>query len=287
MNPITLKLKAEPLVRMALQEDITSEDVSTASVMPNAARGEVHLIAKQDGVICGLDVFELAFQLLDPTTQVRFSVAEGDEVTTGQELAVVEADVRALLSAERVALNYLQRMSGIATYTRRMVALFEGTRTRLVDTRKTTPNMRVFEKQAVLVGGAGNHRYNLSDGVLLKDNHIDAAGGVTAAIMAARAHAPFVRKVEVEVETLDMVREAVDAGADIIMLDNMDSDTLREAIAIINGRAEVEVSGNVTADNVARLVGLGVDYVSSGALTHSAPILDLSLKHLKVLEVMS
>ena len=283
MNPITLKVQAEPLVRMALQEDITSEDVSTASVMPDPARGEVRLIAKEDGVICGLDVFALAFSLLDPTAQVAFAVAEGDEVTAGQELAVVTADVAALLSAERVALNYLQRMSGIATYTRRMAALFAGTRTQLVDTRKTTPNMRVFEKEAVRVGGAGNHRYNLSDGVLLKDNHIDAAGGVAKAIAAARAHAPFVRKIEVEVETLDMVREAVEAGADIIMLDNMDVPTMREAIALIAGRAEVEVSGNVTAENAARLVDLGVDYVSSGALTHSAPILDLSLKHLRVI----
>ena len=284
MNPITLKLQAEPLVRMALQEDITSEDVSTASVMPHPARGQVHLIAKQDGVICGLDVFALAFELLDPTAEVHATVAEGDEVTCGQELAVVEADVRALLSAERVALNYLQRMSGIATYTRRMAALFEGTKTRLVDTRKTTPNMRIFEKEAVRVGGGGNHRYNLSDGVMLKDNHIDAAGGITQAVAAARAHAPFVRKVEVEVETLDMVREAVAAGADIIMLDNMDHDTMRQAIDIIDGKAEVEVSGNVTAQNAAALVDLGVDIVSSGALTHSAPILDLSLKHLRVLE---
>ena len=284
MNPITLKLQAEPLVRMALQEDITSEDVSTASVMPHPARGQVHLIAKEDGVICGLDVFALAFELLDPTAEVHATVAEGDEVTCGQELAVVEADVRALLSAERVALNYLQRMSGIATYTRHMAALFAGTRTRLVDTRKTTPNMRVFEKEAVRVGGAGNHRYNLSDGVMLKDNHIDAAGGITQAVAAARAHAPFVRKVEVEVENLDMVREAVEAGADIIMLDNMDHETMRQAMAIIDGRAEVEVSGNVTAQNAAALVDLGVDIVSSGALTHSAPILDLSLKHLRVLE---
>ena len=287
MNPITLTLQAEPLVRMALQEDITSEDVSTASVMPGPARGEVHLIAKQDGVICGMDVFALAFRLLDPTAQIRSSVEEGAEVVAGQELAVVEADVRALLSAERVALNYLQRMSGIATYARRMAALFEGTKTRLVDTRKTTPNMRVFEKEAVRVGGAGNHRYNLSDGVLLKDNHIDAAGGVAAAIEAARAHAPFVRKIEVEVETLAMVQEAIEAGADIIMLDNMDLDTLRDAIALIGGRAEVEVSGNVTVENAAQLANLGVDYVSSGALTHSAPILDLSLKHLRVLEVTS
>ena len=284
MNPITLKLQAEPLVRMALQEDITSEDVSTASVMPQAARGRVHLIAKQDGVICGLDVFELTFQLLDPKAKLHATVAEGDEVTCGQELAVVEADVRALLSGERVALNYLQRMSGIATYARGMAKLFEGTKTQLVDTRKTTPNMRVFEKEAVRVGGAGNHRYNLSDGVMLKDNHIDAAGGITEAVAAARAHAPFVRKVEVEVESLDMVREAVEAGADIIMLDNMDHATMEQAIRIIAGRAEVEVSGNVTSENAAALVDLGVDYVSSGALTHSAPILDLSLKHLTVLE---
>ena len=282
MNPITLKLQAEPLVRMALQEDITSEDVSTASVMPGPARGEVRLIAKEDGVICGLDVFALAFSLLDPTAQVAFAVAEGDEVTAGQELAVVTADVAALLSAERVALNYLQRMSGIATYTRRMAALFAGTRTQLVDTRKTTPNMRVFEKDAVRVGGGTNHRYNLSDGVMLKDNHIDAAGGIRQAVEAARAHAPFVRKVEVEVETLDQVREALDAKADIIMLDNMDMGTMREAMALIDGAAEVEVSGNVTAERLHDLATLGVDIISSGALTHSAPILDLSLKHLTV-----
>ena len=283
MNPITLKLQAEPLVRMALQEDITSEDVSTASVMPRPARGEVHLIAKQDGVICGLDVFLLAFQLLDPTAVFHANVAEGDKVTFGQELGIVEADVRALLSAERVALNYLQRMSGIATYTRNMATLFAGTKTRLVDTRKTTPNMRVFEKEAVRVGGASNHRYNLSDGVMLKDNHIDAAGGITQAVAAAKAHAPFVRKIEVEVENLQMVQEALDAGADIIMLDNMSHDQMKEAIELIAGRAEVEVSGNVTAKNAAALVDLGVDIVSSGALTHSAPILDLSLKHLRVL----
>ena len=284
MNPITLKLQAEPLVRMALQEDITSEDVSTASVMPNAARGQVHLIANQDGVICGLDVFLLTFQILDPTAELRASVGEGDDVVSGQELAVVEADVRALLSGERVALNYLQRMSGIATAARRMSSLFAGTKTQLVDTRKTTPNMRVFEKEAVRVGGAGNHRYNLSDGVMLKDNHIDAAGGIAAAVAAARAHAPFVRKVEVEVETLDMVREAVAAGADIIMLDNMSVDTMREAISIIDGHAQIEVSGNVDEAKAATLVDLGVDFVSSGALTHSAPILDLSLKHLSVIE---
>ena len=282
MNAVTLRLQAEPLILSALREDITSEDVSTNAIIGADAVGEVRLIAKQDGVICGLDVFARTFELLDETACCTLTVAEGDEVTCGQELGVVRAHVRALLSGERVALNYLQRMSGIATYTRRMARLFEGTKTRLVDTRKTCPNMRVFEKEAVRVGGASNHRYNLSDGVMLKDNHIDAAGGIAPAIAAARAYAPFVRKIEVEVENLDMVREAVSAGADIIMLDNMDHDTMAEAIAIIDGAAEVEVSGNVDAENAAALVDLGVDIVSSGALTHSAPILDLSLKHLSV-----
>jgi nicotinate-nucleotide pyrophosphorylase (carboxylating) len=282
MNSVTLKLQAEPLILSALREDITSEDVTTASVIGEAATGEVRLIAKEDGVICGLDVFARTFELIDPTATCEFSVEEGEDVTAGQDLGCVRAHVRALLSGERVALNFLQRMSGIATVSRRMSALFSGTRTRLVDTRKTCPNMRVFEKEAVRVGGAGNHRYNLSDGVLLKDNHIDAAGGVAAAVAAARAYAPFVRKIEVEVETIDQVREAVDAGADIIMLDNMDLDAMREAIRVIDGAAEVEVSGNVTMERAASLADLGVDYVSSGAITHSAPILDLSLKHLTV-----
>ena len=282
MNSVTLKLQAEPLILSALREDIASEDVTTASVIGEKATGEVRLIAKEDGVICGLDVFARTFELLDPTATCEFSVEEGADVTAGQDLGCVRAHVRALLSGERVALNYLQRMSGIATAARRMSALFAGTRTRLVDTRKTCPNMRVFEKEAVRVGGAGNHRYNLSDGVLLKDNHIDAAGGVAKAVAAARAYAPFVRKIEVEVETIEQVKEAVDAGADIIMLDNMDLDAMREAIRVIDGAAEVEVSGNVTMESAARLADLGVDYVSSGAITHSAPILDLSLKHLTV-----
>lgn len=282
MNSVTLKLQAEPLILSALREDITSEDVTTASVIGENATGEVRLIAKEDGVICGLDVFARTFELLDSTATCEFSVEEGADVTAGQDLGCVRAHVRALLSGERVALNYLQRMSGIATAARRMSALFAGTRTRLVDTRKTCPNMRVFEKEAVRVGGAGNHRYNLSDGVLLKDNHIDAAGGVAKAVAAARAYAPFVRKIEVEVETIEQVKEAVDAGADIIMLDNMDLDAMREAIRVIDGAAEVEVSGNVTMESAARLADLGVDYVSSGAITHSAPILDLSLKHLTV-----
>lgn len=284
MDPITLRLVAEPLIEQALREDITSEDVSTAAVMPEAHAATVQLIAKQAGIICGLDVFERTFQLLDASARVERHVAEGAAVKPGDHLADVYADARALLSGERVALNYLQRMSGIATETHRMAALLEGTGTTLVDTRKTTPNMRVFEKEAVRVGGGTNHRYNLSDGVMLKDNHIDAAGSITAAVAAARAHMPFVRKVEVECETLDEVREAVEAGADIIMLDNMEHDAMAEAVALIAGRAETEVSGNVDEAKAAAIRDLRVDYVSSGALTHSAGILDLSMKHLRLLD---
>lgn len=284
MDPVALRLQAEPLILSALREDITSEDVTTASVISAEATGEVQLIAKQDGVICGLDVFVRTFELLDPAATADLAVADGDEVEKGQLLGTVRAHVRALLSGERVALNYLQRMSGIATQARAMAALFAGTRTQLVDTRKTTPNMRVFEKEAVRVGGAGNHRYNLSDGVLIKDNHIDAAGGITQAIEACRAHVSFVRKIEVECETLDQVREAVEAGADIIMLDNMGHATMAAAVRLIDGRAKTEASGNVDEAKAATLVDLGVDYVSSGALTYGAPILDLSLKHLRVLE---
>lgn len=283
MNSVTLHLKAEPLIRMALNEDITYEDVSTVSVMPEARQGEVDLLAKQDGVICGLDVFERTFQLLDPGARLEASVCEGDDVKSGQRLGVLFGDVRALLSGERVALNFLQRMSGIATYTRRMARLLEGTGTMLADTRKTTPNMRVFEKEAVRVGGGTNHRYNLSDCVMLKDNHIDAAGGVTRAVALAREHCSFTTKVEVECESLEMAREAVAAGADIVMLDNMDHDAMARAVREIAGRALVEVSGNVDEDNVSSLVDLGVDVISCGALTHSSPILDLSLKHLRVL----
>ena len=282
MDPIAMKLVGDDLILQALREDITFEDVSTASVCPQARRAEVQLIAKADGVIAGLDVFARTFALLDPATTVEATVADGDEVHAGQHLATVKGDARILLSGERVALNYLQRMSGIATYTRRMVRALEGTNTKLVDTRKTTPGMRVFEKAAVLAGGGFNHRYNLSTAVMLKDNHIDAAGGVTKAIQMARAHASFTCTVEIECENLDMVREAADAGADIIMLDNMDHDTMAEAMSIIDGHAEVEVSGNVDAERLRGLVNLGVDYVSSGALTYAAPILDLSLKHLKV-----
>lgn len=279
-DQVTLALNADPLLLSALREDITSEDVSTNSVMPHPQAGEADLLCKQDGVICGLQIFARVFTLLDADTEVEMYVQDGDTVKNGQLLAKVRGDIRVLLSGERTALNFLQRMSGIATYTRETAALLEGTGIKLLDTRKTTPNNRIFEKYAVRVGGGNNHRYNLSDGVLLKDNHIGAAGGVKEAIAAAKAYAPFVRKIEVEVETLDMVKDAVEAGADIIMLDNMDTETLRTAVSYIDGRAEIEVSGNVTKENIARLSGLGVDYVSSGALTHSAPILDVSLKNL-------
>ncbi len=283
MDPVTMKLVADDLILQALREDITFEDVSTASVCPRPRAAEVQLIAKAEGVIAGLDVFERVFVLLDPTTYVITNVKDGDTVVSGQHLATVHGDARVLLSGERVALNYLQRMSGIATYTHVMAAALEGTNTQLVDTRKTTPGMRVFEKAAVAVGGGHNHRYNLSTAAMLKDNHIDAAGGVHNAVAAARAHASFTCTVEVECENLDMVREAVEAGADIIMLDNMTHDQMAEAITLIDGRAKTEVSGNVDAGNIRGLADLGVDYISSGALTHSAPILDLSLKHLKML----
>ena len=280
-DQVTLKLNADPFILSALKEDITSEDVSTNSVMPHPQAGEVDLICKQDGIICGLQIFERVFTLLDENTEAEFFVQDGDTVKAGQLMAKVRGDIRTLLCGERTALNYLQRMSGIATYTREMASVLEGRRMKLLDTRKTTPNNRIFEKYAVRTGGGNNHRYNLSDGVLLKDNHIGAAGGVKEAVRAAKAYAPFVRKIEVEVETIDMVKDAVEAGADIIMLDNMDMETLKEAIDCIGGRAEIEVSGNVTKENIERLSGLGVDYISSGALTHSAPILDISLKNLR------
>lgn len=290
MNPVTMQLVADKYIRMALEEDINNEDVSTNAVMPEYKKGEVQLICKEDGIIAGLAVFERVFTLLDSATEVVYTekegrrVTDGDAVKKGEVLAVITGDVRVLLSGERTALNYLQRLSGIATYTHSVVKMLEGTGTKLLDTRKTTPGMRVFEKYAVRVGGGRNHRYNLSDGVLLKDNHIDAAGGVRQAVEAARAYAPFVRKIEVETENLDMVREAVEAGADIIMLDNMTPEMMEEAVHIIHGRAETECSGNITQENIKTITSLGIDYVSSGALTHSAPILDISLKHLKVLD---
>ena len=280
MNGISMMVNADDYIIAALKEDITSEDITTNSVMPEYKLGEVELICKQDGIIAGLDVFSRVFEILDDTTEVTFNCKDGDEVKKGEKLGVVRGDIRVLLSGERTALNYLQRMSGIATYTSSIAKLFEGSKTKLLDTRKTTPGMRIFEKYAVKVGGGYNHRYNLSDGILLKDNHIGAAGGVREAVMMAKEYAPFVRKIEIEVENLDMLKEALDAGADIIMLDNMSVEDMREAVKLARGRAETECSGNVTRENVERLIDIGVDYISSGALTHSAPILDLSLKNL-------
>ncbi len=279
-DQVTLGLNVDPFILSALKEDITSEDVSTNSVMPNPQAGEVDLICKEDGIICGLQVFERVFTLLDAGTKVEFYVKDGDKVENKQLIGKVYGDIRVLLCGERTALNYLQRMSGIATYTSQVATLLEGTGIKLLDTRKTTPNNRIFEKYAVRVGGGNNHRYNLSDGVLLKDNHIGAAGSVKKAIEMAKEYAPFVRKIEIEVESFDMVKDAVEAGADIIMLDNMSTELLKKCIDYIDKRAEIEVSGNVTKENIERIKGLGVDYVSSGALTHSAPILDLSLKNL-------
>ena len=280
MNNITMALNADELILSALREDITSEDITTNSVMREYQKGEVDLICKQDGVIAGLDVFKRVFELLDADTEVILNAKDGDLVKNGDKIGVVRGDIRVLLSGERTALNYLQRMSGIATYTRSIADLLKGSKTKLLDTRKTTPNMRVFEKYAVKVGGGYNHRYNLSDGILLKDNHIGAAGGVKEAVQMAKEYAPFVRKIEIEVENLDMLKEALEAGADIIMLDNMSVEDMKEAVKLTAGRAETECSGNVTRENVARLVDIGVDYISSGALTHSAPIMDLSLKNL-------
>ena len=280
MNSITMKMPADQLIRMALQEDITSEDVSTNAVMPTEVKGTVDLIAKEDGIIAGLDVYARVFQMLDEKTEIDFKCKDGDEVKKGELMATLTGDIRVLLSGERVALNYLQRMSGIATYTRQVAKLLEGSKVTLLDTRKTTPNCRVFEKYAVRVGGGCNHRYNLSDGVLLKDNHIGAAGSITKAITMAKEYAPFVRKIEIEVETLEQVKEAVEAGADIIMLDNMTPEAMKQAVELIDGRAQTECSGNITKENIARIREIGVDFVSSGALTHSAPILDISMKNL-------
>ena len=280
MNSITMKMQADKLIRMALQEDITSEDVSTNAVMRSAVKGTVDLIAKEDGIIAGLDVYARVFQILDEKTEISFNFKDGDAVKKGDLLGTVTGDIRVLLSGERVDLNYLQRMSGIATYTKQVSKLLEGSKVTLLDTRKTTPNCRVFEKYAVRIGGGCNHRYNLSDGVLLKDNHIGAAGSVAKAVAMAKEYAPFVRKIEIEVETMEQVKEAVEAGADIIMLDNMTPEMMKEAVELIAGRAQTECSGNITKENIAKILETGVDFVSSGALTHSAPILDISMKNL-------
>lgn len=282
-NNITMTLNVDDLILGALKEDISSEDVSTNAVMRGAQKGEAQLICKQDGVLAGLGVFQRVFELLDADIEVDFSFSDGDKVKNGELIGTITGDIRAILSGERTALNYLQRMSGIATYTNSIARLLEGSKVKLLDTRKTTPNNRIFEKYAVKTGGGYNHRYNLSDGVLLKDNHIGAAGGVKEAVRMAKEYAPFVRKIEIECETVEMVQEAVEAGADIIMLDNMSVEEMQKAIAFVNGRAEIECSGNVTRENIERYISLGVDYISSGALTHSAPIMDISLKNLHAL----
>ena len=280
-DPVTLALNADELIKSALKEDISTEDISTNAVMPQYKKGTVELICKQDGVICGLGVFARVFEILDKNTQIKFYAKDGDKVAKTQHIADLTGDIRVLLQGERTALNFLQRMSGIATYTREVSDLLKGSGTKLLDTRKTTPNMRIFEKYAVRCGGGHNHRFNLSDGVMLKDNHIGAAGGIARAVKLAKEYSSFVRKIEVEVETLEQCREAVDAGADIIMLDNMSPEVMKKAVALIGGRALTECSGNVTKDNIKNIISTGVDYVSSGALTHSAPILDLSLKNLR------
>ncbi|WP_138268186.1 carboxylating nicotinate-nucleotide diphosphorylase [Anaerofustis stercorihominis] len=280
---ISMKLNMDNLIMQALREDITSEDITTNAVMKEYKKGEVELICKEDGIIAGLDVFKRTFELLDEDTKVEFYVKDGQEVKNKQLIGKITGDIRVLLSGERTALNYLQRMSGIATYTNKVASMLKGTKTKLLDTRKTTPNMRIFEKYSVKVGGGYNHRYNLSDGILLKDNHIAAAGGVKEAVKMAKEYAPFVRKIEVEVENLEMLKDALDAGADIIMLDNMKKEDMIEAVKMCKGKAQTECSGNVTKENIKNLTDIGVDYISSGALTHSAKILDLSMKNLKTL----
>ena len=284
MNDLaTQKLNIDKLILQALAEDITSEDVTTNAIIREPKRGQVQLICKEDGILSGLDVYRRVFELIDDSAALETSYKDGDEVKVGDVIAVLKADVRAILSGERVALNYLQRMSGVATHTNRIVKLLEGSKTILLDTRKTTPNNRIFEKYSVKVGGGSNHRYNLSDGILIKDNHIDAAGSITKAIKMAKEYAPFVRKIEVEVENMDMLKEALEAGADIIMLDNMSVDTMKEAVKYINGRAQTECSGNVTKEKVKDLIDIGVDFISCGALTHSSPVLDYSMKNLSII----
>ena len=276
-----MKLNADRWIKLALEEDITSEDITTNAVMRGNCLGSVELLCKQDGIIAGLEVFKRVFELLDEKAETKTFFNDGDEVKKGDLIAIVNADIKALLSGERTALNFLQRMSGIATHTKKLADILKNTKTKLVDTRKTTPNMRIFEKYAVRIGGGFNHRYNLSDGILLKDNHLNAAGGVKNAIELAREYAPFVRKIEVEVENLDMLSDALESGADIIMLDNMDTEAMKKAVEIVGDRAQTECSGNVTEERLHEIASIGVDFVSCGALTHSSPILDLSMKNLK------
>lgn len=281
------KFQMDDSIRMALKEDITSEDISTNAIYKNYRMAEISLYSKEDGILAGLDVFKRVFELfelLDNSVEFTEYKKDGDKVLNKDLILKIRADVKTILSAERTALNYLQRMSGIATYTRKMVEALDDKNILLLDTRKTTPNMRIFEKYAVRVGGGYNHRYNLSDAIMLKDNHINAAGSITEAIKLAKEYSPFIKKIEIEIEDLKGVEEAVKAGADIIMLDNMDIETIKKAIKIINKKAIIECSGNIDITNINRFKGLEIDYVSSGAITHSAKILDLSLKNLRYID---
>lgn len=284
MNLITDKINVDNLILMALREDVSNEDITTNSIISEKREGKVQLICKEDGILAGIEVFKRVFQLLDENIKFSIQKKDGEKIKNKELIGEIYGDVRAILTGERTALNYLQHMSGIATYTNNMVELLKGSNIKLLDTRKTTPNMRIFDKYSVKIGGGYNHRYNLSDGILIKDNHIDAAGSITKAIKLAKEYAPFVRKIEVEVENLDMVAEALEAGADIIMLDNMSLELMRTAVKLIAGRAETECSGNISKESIEKIKDTGVDYISSGALTHSAPILDFSLKHLQILK---
>ena len=284
MNLITDKINVDNLILMALREDVSNEDITTNSIISEKREGKVQLICKEDGILAGIEVFKRVFQLLDENIKFSIQKKDGEKIKNKELIGEIYGDVRAILTGERTALNYLQHMSGIATYTNNMVELLKGSNIKLLDTRKTTPNMRIFDKYSVKIGGGYNHRYNLSDGILIKDNHIDAAGSITKAIKLAKEYAPFVRKIEVEVENLDMVAEALEVGADIIMLDNMSPELMRTAVKLIAGRAETECSGNISKESIEKIKDTGVDYISSGALTHSAPILDFSLKHLQILK---
>ncbi len=277
------KHKIDRIIINAFDEDLITEDITTNAIYSKDQEVSIKLIAKEDGVLAGSYVFKRSFQLLDEDVLVDFRLEEGEVFKAGDVLAEIRGDVHPILTGERTALNFLQRMCGVASYTRRIVDQLEGSGIDIMDTRKTTPGLRLLEKYAVKVGGGRNHRSNLSDVIMLKDNHIAAAGGVREAIESARNYGPYVRVIVVEVENLDMVKEAVESGADIIMLDNMDHETMEEAIRLIDKRAFIECSGNVTLEKIESLRNLDIDYISSGALTHSSGIIDLSLKELKLL----
>ncbi|MDY6065624.1 MAG: carboxylating nicotinate-nucleotide diphosphorylase [Finegoldia sp.] len=268
-------------IERALREDVPVEDLSTNAIYREKRKATVSLIAKEDGIICGMDVFELTFKILDDDISLERFYDDGDSVKKGEVIGKLKADVRTILTGERVALNYLQRMSGIATNTAKYVKALGDDKIKIMDTRKTTPNMRIFEKYAVKVGGGENHRFNLSDGIMLKDNHIGAAGSVTSAIQMAKEYYPFIKKIEIEVENLNQLKEALTEGVDIIMLDNMDIQTTEQAIKLIDKRAIIECSGNISLDNIGRYRGMDIDFISSGALTYEGGVLDISMKNLR------